>query len=170
MAVTSYVRTLANNDVKILITVAVFSSDYQIVRRDVVPSSFIPITNSDANPVGGTALNDAIGEIVAQAKSDSPEHAVIIIVTDGGEGDSKLKTSQAAALLTQCRLRGWQVKFIGIDCDSAKLAGTYGATTNDFISATAAELPALMTKIAKRRAQGLAITFSGAGASRKLLR
>jgi hypothetical protein len=162
-AVNTYVRTLMK--VKTKITAAVFDDQYQIVRQDIAPTFCAPITNDDAVPRGGTALNDSIGKLVAQAKQDNPEMAVIVIMTDGEENCSReLTDGQANALLTQCRLRGWQVIFLGIDHDNTKLAQQYGASPHQFIAARKQALAATMQKAAEKRAAysqtGKAISFT----------
>ena len=165
-AVNTYVGILMKKKVNTKIMAAVFDHEYQIVRRDVA-SSCAPITNADVTPRGGTALNDAIGRIVAQAKHDDPENAAIVIMTDGEEnGSVELTDGQATALLTQCRLRGWQVIFLGIDHDNTMLARRYGASSHEFIAAGKESIATLMAKVAKKRAvhgkTGQAISFSDA--------
>jgi hypothetical protein len=177
--VNTYIRKLATSGVDTRVTVAAFDYDYQIVRRDVAPFSCTPITKDDVDLGGGTALNDAIGKLVALAKTDNPARAAIVIMTDGEENAShELTTGQAHALLTQCRLRGWQVIFLGIDHDNARLAQQYGASSHEIIATGKDGIAALMAKVAEKRAAhgktGQAITFTAAekkdAGGRRLLR
>jgi hypothetical protein len=166
-AVNTYVRTLTSKGVNSRITAAVFDGKYHIVRRDIPLAVCAPITSDDAAPRGGTALNDAIGRIVTHAKTDNPEKAAIVIMTDGEENaNHELTTAQAAALLSQCRLRGWQVIFLGIDHDNTDLARRYGASPSEFIAATKESVAAVMAKVAEKRAThgqtGQRISFTDA--------
>ena len=125
------------------------------------------VTNEEVVPRGGTALNDAIGQLVAQAKQDNPEKAAIIIMTDSGENASKKVTNeQAKALLDECRARGWQVIFLGIGYDNSELAQRYGADLNQTIAARTESLAVTMQKAAEKRAAysktGQRIGFSDA--------
>ena len=166
--VNAYIRKLATAEIDTKVTVAVFDDEYQVVRRDIAPSSCAPITNDVAGlHGGGTALNDAIGKLVAQAKADNPAKAAIVIMTDGEENASReLKTGQAHALLTQCRLRGWQVIFLGIDHDNARLAQQYGASSHEVIATGKESIAVLMAKVAEKRTAhgqtGKAISFTDA--------
>jgi hypothetical protein len=150
--VNAYIRKLADAGVSTKITVAVFGHDYEVIRKDMAPTSCEPITNDDAALRGGTALNDAIGRLVAQAKTDNPDRAALVIMTDGEENCSKeLSTGQAHALLTQCRLRGWQVLFVGIDHDNTALAQRYGATARQCISIVKEDIASVMARVADKR-------------------
>jgi hypothetical protein len=176
-AVNTYVRTLANNKVDTRITVAIFNDQYEVIRRDVALSACAPITSKDADPGGGTALNDAIGKIVLQAKTDNPEKAAIVIMTDGGENHSReLTEAHAAGLLAQCRLRGWQISFLGIDHDNTELARRYGAAPYEMIATGKGSITSLMANVAEKRTvhakTGQRISFTDAekqDAGKKLL-
>jgi hypothetical protein len=164
-AVNTYVRTLANNKVDTTITLAVFDMAYQIVRRDIAPSVFAPITSKDVDIGSGTALNDAIGRIVLQAKTDNPEKVAIVIMTDGDDNSSReLTEGHAAGMLAECRLRGWQVIFLGIDHDNTMLARQYGASPQEFIATGKESVARLMGEVAEKRTvhgrTGQRITFT----------
>jgi Mg-chelatase subunit ChlD len=151
-AVNTYARTLANSKVNTKITVAVFDDQYEIIWRDVAPSVCTPITSKNVNPRGRTALNDAIGRIVLQAKTDNSEKAAIVIMTDGEENSSReLTQGHAAGLLAECRLRGWQIIFLGIDHDNTELARRYGAAPAEFIATGKESIAALMANVAEKR-------------------
>ncbi|MBY0420949.1 MAG: VWA domain-containing protein, partial [Parvularculaceae bacterium] len=102
------------------VTLAAFDAQeglkFDILRRDVAPAAWKKITNDDATPRGMTPLFDAIGRIVSVAEQDSPEKAVIVIMTDGEENAStEMKKSDAKAALDRAQKRGWQVVFLGAD-------------------------------------------------------
>jgi hypothetical protein len=162
-AITGYVRSLKDKKVSTSITFAVFDHEYQIVRKDVAPSNWRGVTPNEAEPRGSTALNDAIGSIVAQAKEENPNKAAIVIMTDGQDNSSKMTLEEANALLDECRVRGWDVIFLGVGHDNTELAQSYGADPSQTIAVDPDSLMATMHKIAEKRApyqSGKAITFS----------
>jgi hypothetical protein len=160
-AVNNYVSTLRSNKVDTKITLAAFDSKYNIVWRDFAPSVCAPlvcktgkygIESSLVTPAGGTALYDAIGKIVLQAKTDNPEKATIVIVSDGGDGESReLTAGHAAGLLAQCRARGWQIILIGMDFDNTDTAQRLGLAPTEFIATGKESMPALMGKVGENR-------------------
>ena len=160
-AVNTYIRKLAVAGVNTKITVAIFDHAYKVIRKDEVPASCRPITNADAEPRGCRHLNDAIGEIVALAKLDNPDRATLLIMTNGNvDCLEKLRPGQARALLTQCRLRGWQILFLGIDYDTCHLAQQYGASAQEFISIEKDHIAPVMARLADKRAENVTIAFS----------
>ena len=159
-AISVYVRTLNDNKVSTSITFAVFDHEYQIVRMDVAPANWRGVTPDEAIPRGATALNDAIGSIVAQAKEENPAKATLVFATDGEDNASKMTTDEARALLDECRARGWDVIFLGVGHDNTELAQSYGADPSQTIAVDKDALMATMQKIAEKRASGKAITFS----------
>jgi uncharacterized protein with von Willebrand factor type A (vWA) domain len=163
-AINAYVRGLGSR-VNTRLMMATFDDEYEIVRRDLHPLQWKAITKEEVGPRGGTALNDAIGRIVAQAKADNPDKAAIVIMTDDGENASQEVTDeQAKALLDECRARGWQVIFLGMGHDNSGLAQGYGADPNQTIAAGKASLAVTMAKAAEKRAAysktGAHISFS----------
>jgi hypothetical protein len=160
--VNTYIRKLAEAGGNTKITVAVFDHGYDIVRKDVVPRSCVPITNADIAPRGSCRhLNDAIGKMVAQAKSDNPERATLLIMTYGAvDCFERLRPGQVRAMLTQCRLRGWHVLFLGIDYDIAALAKEYGASGRQFITSGKETIAPVMARLADKRAENVTIEFS----------
>ena len=159
-AITGYVRSLKDDKVSTSITFAVFDHEYQIVRKDVAPANWRGVTPDEASPRGATALNDAIGSIVAQAKEENPAKATLVFATDGEDNASMVTTEEARALLDECRARGWDVIFLGVGHDNSELAQSYGADPSQTIAVDKDTLAATMQKIAQKRATGQRITFS----------
>ena len=163
-AINVYARTLGSH-INTRIMMATFDNVYEVIRKELHPLQWRPISNEEIAPRGTTALNDAIGSIVAQAKQDNPQKAALAIMTDGGENASKeLTNEQAKALLDQCRARGWQVIFLGMGHDNSGLAQQYGADPNQTIAAEKQSLAVTMQQIAEKRAAysktGQRIAFS----------
>jgi von Willebrand factor type A domain len=176
-AVNTYVRTLRSNKVDTRIMLAAFNHEYQIVWHDFAPSVCAPLTSKDVDAGGGTALYDAIGKIVLRAKTDNPEKATIVIVSDGGDGEScELTAGHAAGLIAQCRARGWQIILIGMGFDNTDMAQQFGLAPTEFIATGKESMPALMGKVAEKRTaygqtgQRIGFTDAEKAASRLLLR
>jgi hypothetical protein len=176
-AINGYVHTLGSR-VNTRIMMAAFDDEYGVLRKELHPLQWRAITKEELGPRGGTALNDAIGSIVAQAKRDNPDKAAIVIMTDGGENGSKeITDEQALALLDECRAKGWQVIFLGIGHDNSELAQHYGADPTQTIAADKQSLAVTLQQAAEKRAtysrSGLRISFSATEkreAAPKLLR
>jgi hypothetical protein len=173
-AVNGYVHSLGSK-VNTKILLATFADEYTVVREECSPLSWKSLTKETVQPDGGTALNDAIGRIVARAKKDNPEKAAIVLATDGEECASKeLSTEQALALLNECRARGWQVihLHIGDEASAQAISTTYGIGPNQTIAAGKENIGITLQKVAEKRAtyakSGNCITFSDA--EKKLLK
>jgi len=165
-AINAYAGALGSK-INTRIMLAVFDDLYQVIRNEIHPLQWRPVTDEQVMPRGSTALNDAIGTLVAQGKADNPDKAAIVIMTDSGENASKeITNEQAKALLDECRKRGWQVIFLGMDFDNTGMANQYGADPNQAIAAGKESLAVTMRKAAEKRASysqtGNAISFSDA--------
>jgi hypothetical protein len=77
------------------------------------------LTRETFNPTGGTALLDAIGEMIVQ-ESDGPAQRVIVaILTDGLENSScKFSRDQVFELIREQQENGWKFLFLGADQDA----------------------------------------------------
>src|SRR5262245_61630579 len=106
-SVNAYVKKLADEKVDTGVTLAVFDDsggklDFKVIRDRIIPSTWKPVSNEDADPRGMTPLNDATGKIVALAKAGNYDKVAIIIMTDGHENASReLSVAQAKALLDE---------------------------------------------------------------------
>jgi hypothetical protein len=164
-ALNAYVLELSDARIPTRVTFAVFDHEYLIVKQDSAPKDWA--RSIGIKPGGGTALNDAIGRLVAQARDDNPQQAAIVIITDGEENASRELTEQdAKRLLDDCRSRGWQVIFIGLGHDNASQGQAYGAKPEQTVAAGKAGIAATMRKTAQKRTvnvqTGAAMTFTPA--------
>lgn len=153
-AVNGYVHSLGSK-VNTKILLATFADDYTVVREEQSPMMWKSLTEEVVTPDGSTALNDAIGRIVARAKQDNPDKAAIVLATDGEENASKeLTTEQANALLDECRKRGWQVIHLHIgDASTAQtMSDAYGIDPNQTIATGKETLAITLQKVAEKRA------------------
>jgi hypothetical protein len=169
-AVNSYVAKLAKDGVDTGVTLATFDTDqgklcFDTIRDRILPNTWKPVDDTDAQPRGMTPLNDAVGKIVALAKAGNYDRLAIIIMTDGHENASKeLTVSAAKALLDECRAKNWQVIFLGADFDNAAQSMAYGNAKNATVRSSAKNLNATMGVVAESRrryaASGAAMQFT----------
>lgn len=161
-SINAYVKKLAEDKVDTGVTLAAFDFnigklDYTVLRDRIIPSTWHIVTNKDAEPRGGTPLNDAIIKMVAAAEAGNYDKVALIIMTDGHENASEQKDHRVVkSLLDRCREKGWQVIFLGADYDNAAQATSYGAMAAQHVSSTTRNLGATMDSLAdKRVAYGL---------------
>ena len=95
-----------------------FSNDLKCVFKEQV-SNVKPITSDDYKPSGGTALYDAMGEVLKGLASGDR----LIVLTDGQENSSKRYTKQHVKDLIS--LSGVTVVYAGADLEDAKELGVH---------------------------------------------
>lgn len=161
-SINSYVKELDQKKVPTKVTLATFDlwggADraqlaFEVIRKDVSPSDWKNVTNKDAEPRGGTPLNDATGRIVNLAKEGNYDKVAIIIMTDGHENSSReLSVAQAKALLDECRAKNWQVIFLGANFDNAMQATSYGSAAGQHVNSGVGNMAATMSYMSGTRA------------------
>ncbi|MCR5208145.1 MAG: VWA domain-containing protein [Eubacterium sp.] len=118
-----------------LVTTVLF--DHEILTlHDRIPLSEIkPMTCSDYEVRGCTALVDAIGTTVEHIskiqkyvrKEDVPENTMFVIITDGLENASKrFSSDEVKKLIERKKELGWEFLFIGANIDAVETAAQYG--------------------------------------------
>ena len=110
------------------VTVAIFDDalNYQLLYNDVPISKAREVTAEDWYPKGMTALYDAIGRTASTVKQinakmlkkDRPDKVLFIIVTDGGENDSKeyKGVESISTLIEEMETEhNWKFVYLGAD-------------------------------------------------------
>jgi uncharacterized protein with von Willebrand factor type A (vWA) domain len=168
-AINGYVKKLADDNVDTGVTLACFDSNepFVILRDRIIPNTWRAVTDEDAQPRGGTPLNDATGKLLDLAESGQFKYdkVAIIIMTDGQENSSKEYTvPQIKARLDRVRAKNWQVIFLGANFDNASQAASYGNTRGMTVNSAAGNLRASTSNLAAKRAAygatGQSINFS----------
>jgi Mg-chelatase subunit ChlD len=83
-----------------------------------------PLTAEDYQPRGGTPLLDAIGKTLAELdndwKAEQPERAILVIVTDGQENESReYKKAQIKEMIESRQASGkWAIVYLGANVDA----------------------------------------------------
>lgn len=137
------------------VTLAVFDHHdglkFDILRRGVTAATWNRVTDAEASPRGMTPLFDAIARIVALAEGDSPERAVIVIMTDGAENASSEVTKNGArAALDRARAKGWEVVFLGADFAKFSDADAVGVSGAKSMAMSAGMFEGTMRKLAAK--------------------
>jgi hypothetical protein len=165
-ALNRYVRSLGSQ-VNTKLMLATFADEYNVIRDNQSPMTWKNVTNEDVEPGGSTALNDAIGDIVATAKKDNPDKAAIVLCTDGEENSStKVTAEQAKGLLDYCRERGWQVihLHIGPVATAQAMSDVYGIRKDQTVALDKQALTLALQRTADKRREyaksGTGMTFT----------
>lgn len=168
-AVNSYVKSLAEDKAtkSATATVAVFDAtgglNFDILRKGEAVGSWKSISPDEASPRGMTPLFDAIGRLRTLVNDESPTKAVVAVVTDGAENQSRELTREAAkSALGALRAKGYQVVFLGADFDAFGQAAGVGTQTGQTISMKAGNYAGTMRSMAS---QTSAYASSGAAMS-----
>ncbi len=121
---------------KAYVTTVMFSDGSTIVH-DRKPLAEVPeLTDNDYEPMGCTALYDAVGEAVNHIANihkyarneDIPDKTLFVITTDGMENASKKYTAADVKKLIsrQQEKYGWEFIFLGANIDAAAAAADIG--------------------------------------------
>lgn len=120
------------------LTVVMYDDRYEVSLKNAPLKDVKPFTLEDFVPRGMTATYDAVGKAISELEELSPEKAIIMIVTDGGENASREYNQPAvAAKVKAAEDRGWEVVFMAQNID-AKAASTALGMTRGFTTALAA--------------------------------
>jgi len=158
-SINAYVAKLREEKVETAVTLAVFDHNigqicFDLVRNQVPPRDWFNVSSSDCLPRGGTPLNDAIIRLVSMARTANAEKTAIIVMTDGQENSSREDRTGAIAkgMLDECRTKGWQVIFLGVDFDNARQASSYGNAARFTVSSAGGMHVNSMGKMGSKRA------------------
>lgn len=125
-----------------------------------------PLTAEDYQPRGGTPLLDAIGKTLAELENDwkaeQPERAILVIVTDGQENESREYTKTKIKEMIESRQASgkWAIVYLGANVDAFSEAGSLGilgANTGGYVNSargTKAVYAAMSESVTQMRATG----------------
>lgn len=130
-----------------ILTLAKFSSTVSYVYDCVNIKDAAPLTPETYRPTGGTALLDAVGDVIkstgqklaAMKEEDRPDKVVVLIITDGHENSSFRHTKEAIkAMIEHQRAKySWNFVFIGADVDAFTAGVSLGVSANNSVRYTA---------------------------------
>ena len=106
-------------------TLCLFDDKFETVY-DKTPIDEVPVLTEDTFvPRGGTALLDAMGQIL---KMDLSDDAMVIVLTDGEENSSRTYTSAHVKDLVD--LKPWKFVYLGANQDAVLAATKLGIKTS----------------------------------------
>lgn len=120
---------------KAVLTTVLFDTTWKILHDGVDIHEVNPMTSEDYIAGGGTAMLDAIGEIINRVQDrhdelgeEKPESVLFIITTDGEENSSrKFNKPQIEKMIKhQTNGHGWTFMFLGANMDAVKEAESIG--------------------------------------------
>lgn len=126
-------------DGKATLTTVLFDTTWKILHDGVDIQEVKPMTNTDYTAYGGTAMLDAIGEIINRVQdrhdelgTEKPDNVIFVITTDGEENSSrKFNKNQIEKMIKhQTNGHGWEFMFLGANMDAVKEAESIGISSN----------------------------------------
>jgi Mg-chelatase subunit ChlD len=164
-SINGYVSKLKKSD---KVHLAVFDSVSHDVIRDVKASEWIPVSEREVEPRGGTPLYDSCGKIMAAAEESNAKKTVLVVMTDGWENASKEHSQTSImAKVKAFEDKKWEVIFLGANFDSVETVsssvGVVGSKTMNISAGNLARgFDTLSTYTAAYAATGASINFSDA--------
>lgn len=105
-----------------------FDTEIELVFSDVPIDEVPPIK---CEPRNMTALLDAVGKTISEAKMKPKWKTYVVIVTDGQENSSREWTlDKLRPLIEERRKAGWEILFIGTSEDAVADARQFGVATH----------------------------------------
>lgn len=120
---------------KATLTTILFDTTWKILHDGVDIHEVKAMTNSDYIAGGGTAMLDAIGEVINRVQDihdeleeEKPDNVLFVITTDGEENSSRVfKKSQIEKMIKhQTYGHGWKFMFLGANMDAVSEAESIG--------------------------------------------
>lgn len=123
-----------------LLTLVKFNTKYEIVHNGVNVKDVSKLDNKTYNPMGMTALLDAVGKAIDEVgkrydemkKKDKPGKVIFLIMTDGEENSSKeYKLEQIKEKIQNRQGKNkWEFVFMGANQDAWAAGGGMGIYNN----------------------------------------
>jgi len=131
------------DDTKTTLTTVLFDTSWKIMHDGIDVYEVAPMTSKDYIAGGGTAMLDAIGEIINRVQDrhdelgkEKPDNVLFVITTDGEENASrKFTKAQIEKMIKhQTNGHGWEFMFLGANMDAVKEAQNIGINTARAVS------------------------------------
>lgn len=131
------------DDTKTTLTTVLFDTTWKILHDGIDVYEVEPMTNKDYIAGGGTAMLDAIGEIINSVQdrhdelgAEKPEKVLFVITTDGEENSSrKFTKAQIEKMIKhQTNGHGWEFIFLGANMDAVTVATNIGISYDRVVS------------------------------------
>lgn len=133
---------------RVTVTVAIFDTEYEVVRRGADLAAMAPMTAADLVPRGDTALLDAMvrcideegARLAALPESGRPAKKLFAVVTDGQENRSREHAGPAGratvrGMVThQSEVYSWEFVFLGANIDAVAEATSLGIAAGNALN------------------------------------
>lgn len=128
---------------KATLTTVLFSTSWKLLHDGMDIKEVQPMTTNDYQVGGGTAMLDAIGEIINRVQdrhdemgAEKPDKVLFVITTDGEENSSRKYTkAQIEKMIKhQTNGHGWEFLFLGANMDAVKEAQSIGIKADRSVS------------------------------------
>lgn len=113
------------------------------IYKDVDVKVAQKLTTETFRPSGGTALLDAMGQVIDEiggrlrnmAQKDRPEQVLVVIITDGEENSSRIFTKEQVEekIKHQTDVYKWQFAYIGANFEAIKAGAQYTSYGNNVL-------------------------------------
>ena len=134
-AFNGFIEDLVKEEVKADVTLVAFDDQIETVFDKVPVNALRKLTVDDVPPRGMTALYDAIGTAVTNAKDS--KKTIVLVLTDGMENSSREYTnSSVKGLLDNKKSIGWDVKFVGADFNAFSVTNGLGIDPGSVFNST----------------------------------
>ena len=127
-SVNSYVKEIAKDKAKDVVTLAVFDSQsYDVLRDAVSINDWEDMGKEEVLPRGLTPLLDSLMKIIVTAEEKGNKKTTLVVMTDGMENASSENTLESVkAAIERVKQKDWQINFLGADFDAFGQAGLLG--------------------------------------------
>lgn len=113
-------------------TVVLFDDKYEVLYDSIPLSDVKPLTTQTFVPRGMTAMNDAICRSLTSLEIKNPKKAIVCILTDGEENNSReFTTEQTKEKIKAAEARGWEVLYLGANQDAFAVGASYGVAAGN---------------------------------------
>jgi len=121
------------------LTLVLFDDRYEVPVESTPIADVLPLTEATYVPRGMTALNDAIGKAYNSLKEKNPARAIICILTDGMENNSKeYDTATVKKLMEEASEKDWEVVYLAANQDAFSEGTKRGISKSFDFAATGA--------------------------------
>ena len=130
----------------VLVSTVMFNEESKVIHDRCDIGTVPPLTETDYEPSGLTALIDAIGSAVKHIRNvhryarpeDVPARTLFVITTDGMENASRHFTAdEVRTLIEEQKKAGWEFLFLGANIDAVETARGFGISEDravDFVA------------------------------------
>ena len=128
---------------KTTLTTVLFDTSWKILHDGVDVYEIEPMTTKDYRAYGGTAMLDAVGDIINRVQdrhdelgSNKPDNVLFVITTDGEENSSSRFTKQQIEKMIKHQTSGhnWEFMFLGANMYAVTVATNIGISYDRAVS------------------------------------